>query len=277
MSEGQRNLAVDPNASIRADLLEQIAGAQAALESDIELLRHAAAMSGDGAALAVAQGQMSRLAGLQHRIEHAQSGGLAAIRAEVMASVVATQATAQQARATVASAHAAEMALHAAQAEAHRVTGDFVRDFYEQKIFDKYLDFASPEDAQAYREREEARRKAIEEARALGTPEGELQVLRLTKEQLLDAGRYGAASSPDYQPMLNRIDGALAPLEQAVAAQPSNRQEAEAAFDSAEASLVSPDLIAALRATGARVADQTQAGHGVSLSAARETAAIRTV
>lgn len=241
------------------------------------MLRDAAAMGGDSAALVAAQSQLSRLGGLQQRIDHLPNGALAAIRAEVMASVAASQTLAQQTRTSVASAQAAEVALHAASAEAHRVTGDFVRDFYERKIFDKYLDFASPEDAQAYREREEARRKAIEEARALGTPEGELHALRLTKEQLLDAGRYGAAQSPDYQPMLDRIDGALRPLEQAVGAQPVRRQEAEAAFDSTEAALVSPDIIAVFRANGAGVADQTQTGHGVTLNTARDASSTRAV
>lgn len=137
--------------------------------------------------------------------------------------------------------------------------------------------FASPEDERAYREREEARRKAIEDARALGTPEGELRALRLTKEQLLDAGRYGAADSPDYLPMLERINGAITPLEQAVGAEPNVRQDAEAAFDSTEAALVSPDIIAVLRATGAGMADQTQTGHGVSLHAGRDPSSVRTI
>jgi hypothetical protein len=258
-------------------MLAQISAAQATLESDIEQLRHAASVGGDGVTLAVAQNQVARLNGLQHRIEHTQGGGLASIRAEVMASVAASQAVAQQARVTAASAHTAERALHEAHAEAHRVTGDFLRDFYERKIFDEHLDFASPEQERAYRDREEARRKAIEEARALGTPEGELRALQLAKEQLLDAGRYGAADSPDYAPMLGRIDDAIKPLEQALFAQPEAKKEAEAAFDSTEAALVPPDIIAVLQAAGARVADQTQTGHGVSLNTARETSAVRTV
>lgn len=234
-------------------------------------------MSGDGAALAAAQGQMSRLAGLQHRIESASGAGLAAIRAELMASVAASQTLAQQTRSTVANAQAAEVALHAASAEAHRVTGDFVRDFYERKIFDPYLTFGSRDEERAYREREESRQRAIEEARALGTPEGELRALQLAKEQLLDAGRYGAAENPNYRPMLGRIDDAITPLEQSIYARPEAKQEAHDAFDSAEAALVSPDLIAVLRATGAGIADQAQTGHGVSLNVVREASATRTV
>jgi len=44
VSNGQRVLPVDPNGTIRADLLRQVAGVQAALESDIVLLRRAAAL-----------------------------------------------------------------------------------------------------------------------------------------------------------------------------------------------------------------------------------------
>ncbi|WP_421729374.1 hypothetical protein [Brevundimonas sp.] len=252
-------------------LIEQIAGAQAALESDIETLRHAAMMGGDGGALAAAQNQMSRLSGLQHRIESAQGGGLAAIRAEVMASVAASQTLAQRARASATTAQAAEAALHEASAAAHRVTGDFVRDFYEKKIFDPYLHFASADEERAYREREEASRKAIETARAEGTPEGELRALQISRAQLVDAGKYGAADSPDYQPMLNRIDAAQQPLEQALAGrQPVVQQQAEDALAPTESTLVSPDIIAVLRSTGTVMSDASASGHGVTRQRATE-------
>lgn len=242
------------------------------METDIELLRHAAAMSGDGAALAAAQGQMSRLSGLQHRIESAQGGGLAAIRAEVMASVAATQATAQQARANVASAHTAKVALHAAQAEAHRVTGDFMHDFYERKIFDDDLRFGSSNDERAYREREEANRRAIETALAEGTPEGQLRALDLQRTQLLDAGDHGAANNPRYQTMLDENQAARDALATAVAAEhPEHQQQSIDALAPTEASLVSPELIAALRGTGATLSTPDLEGHGVSFSRARES------
>lgn len=246
-------------------LLEQIAGAQQALEAQLEILRHAATVGGDTASLAMAQSQLSRLGGLHQRIEQMHGGSLAAIRAEVMATVAVSQTMSQQARSTVASAHTTEMALHAAEAEARRVTGDFVHDFYERKIFDKFLDFASSEEEEAYRQREAERERAIRDALAEGTPEGNLRALELSKEQLLDAGRYGASDSPNYQSTLNRIDAAQEPLERTLGVDKAIiQQEAEAALAPTEAPLVSPDIIATLRSTGTIFADAGQTGHGVT-------------
>ena len=277
VADARRVLPVEPEASLRAELVGELGAAQSILETQIETLRHATQLGGDGSALVLAQNQLAHLSRLAQRIDHANGQALTELRAEVTAIVAATQSTAQQARSAAVSGEAAEVALHAAQAEARRVTGDFLHDYYERKIFDPYLRFASPEDERAYRDREEARLRAIEEARALGTPQGELQALRLAQEQLRDAGRYGAADSPDYQPMLDRIDGAIKPLEQAIAVEPRARQEAEAAFTSTEAALVSPELIATLRATGAVVADPHQTGHGVSTTSPREALTARTV
>ncbi len=254
-------------------MLEQIAGAQAALEYDIELLRHAAAVTGDGAALAVAQNQISRLSGLLHRVESAHGGGLAAIRAEVVASVIASQTIAQQARSSGVTAQAAEAALHAASAEAHRLTGDFVRDFYERKIFDPYLVFGSPEEERAYREREAARLLAIESARAEGTPEGELRATRLALAQLNDAKDFGADQSPEFAATRD----ALTLAEQSLAArmpQPAQTHEEQAQIGLEIAPVppvdLPPELLASLRTHGVVVPDQNQSGHGITGSSQRD-------
>lgn len=253
-------------------MLEQIAGAQAALEADIELLRHAAAMSGDGAALTVAQNQMSRLSGLQHRVEHASGGNLVAIRAEVMASVVASQTLAQQARSTVAGAHAAETALHAASKAAHREVQSFVHDFYERKIFDPYLHFTSPEEEAAYRQREKEHQRAIKDAVAEGTPEGTLRATGLARAQLLDAGAHGADRSPDYQRALDALDAVEHPLERALGRSSEQaRTDADLTLSPSEKALVSSDILNALRATGAGLADERRIGHGVNVAMGPET------
>ncbi|MBX9802494.1 MAG: hypothetical protein K2Y04_06970 [Caulobacteraceae bacterium] len=251
-------------------MLGQIAEAQAALESDIELLRHAAAMSGDGAALAMAQGQMSRLAGLQHRIEHAHGGGLAAIRAEVMASVAASQTLAQQVRGTIAYAHAAEVALHAASAAARREVTSFAHDFYERKIFDPYLRFASPEEEAAYRQREEERQRAIKDAMATGTPEGNLRALELAQDQLRDAGAHGATNSPEFQGWVDRLGTQNASLNSALGNPPDHPQStpvvasADPLEDIAASAQVDAGAFAAFRAAGIVMADQSQQGHGLT-------------
>lgn len=270
--DARRASPVEPEASLRAELLAQISGAQATLEAQLDSLRHAASMGGDASALVLAEGQLTRLTGLGRRIEHSPNASLVSIRAEVAAFVAATMATAQQVRSAAATGHTAEMALHEAQAEARRVTGNFVHDFYERKIFDKYLDFASPEDERAYREREEAYRRAIEEERAKGTPEGQLRALELQRAQLLDAGAHGAADSPQYQSMLDENQAARDALASAVkATNPETQQQAVDALAPAEAALVSPELIAALRATGATLATSDREGHGVTLSNVRES------
>tara|TARA_R110002051_G_scaffold269600_1_gene329788 strand:+ start:4120 stop:4803 length:684 start_codon:yes stop_codon:yes gene_type:complete len=205
---------------------------------------------------------MSRLAGLQHRIEHAHGGGLAAIRAEVMASVAASQTLAQQARSTVASAQTAEMALHEASAVAHREVASFVHDFYEQKIFDPYLRFASPEDEAAYRQREEAYQRAINAASAAGTPEGNLQATRLAVAQLEDAGAHGADASPDYAPTL----AGLRTAERGLAGELARSSPAQRTVEAGEppasnvngitaSTTIDAELLAQLRGTGMVVAE----------------------
>lgn len=207
----------------------------------------------------IAESQLARLAGLGRRVEQSNGGSLTSIRAEVNAFVAATQATALQARSAAATAQAAEMAVHAAQAEARRVTGDFVHDFYERKVFDPYLRFASEDEEKAYREREEARRQQIEAARAEGTPEGDARALDLAKDQLLDAGQHGADRSPDYEPMLNDLTAAQQNLRAAQA--PQAKAEVDSALDEpasvGEAQFVSPDIIASLRRAGVATAAST--------------------
>lgn len=251
--EARSATSIEPEASLRAELTAQVNGAQQALEAQIDALRHAANMGGDTAALALAQNQLAHLTGLGRRIDHATGGSLASMRAEVMAFVAATQAASQQARTAAATAQPAEMALHAAQAEARHVTGDFVHDFYERRIFDPYLTFASVEEERAYREREEARQRAIAEARALGTPEGDLLALRLSEDQLRDAARYGADQSPDFAPTLESVTGARQSLEQAMGVSGLQAQQDHENAAAGQAALVSPEIIASLRSAGVSV------------------------
>lgn len=274
MTDARRAVPGEPEASLRAELLEQIGAAQAALEAQLDQLQHAANQGGSTAALVIAQNQLSRLGGLGQTIEHARGVSLASIRAEVTAVVAATLATVQQARAAATGGQAAELALHEAQAEAHRTTGDFLRDFYERRIFDKHLHFASPEDERAYREREEARRIEIEQARAEGTPEGELRALDLQRAQLLDTGAHGGKDSPRFQAMLDENQAARDALANAIGASPPKQTRSDDLLAPTEAALVSPDLIETLRATGMTLADAGQ-GHGVSIKQARESGTAR--
>lgn len=257
-SHAHRPQSGEPDARIRAELTEQIASSQALLESQIDLLRHAAAQGGDTGTLVLAEQQLARLAGLQHHVAH--GGDAATLRAAVRATVEAVQAIVPQTRTSAANGHAADRALHQAVDQARRVTDDFVHDFYERRIFDPYLSFASPEEEQAYRDREEARQRAIEAARALGTPEGDLLAVRLSREQLEDAGRHGADRSPDYAASLDALRTAEEGLGQALgSARETEGLEALSTADSpasaaGEAPIVSPDILASLRNAGVSMA-----------------------
>lgn len=280
MTDARRGLPGELEGTLRAELLEQIGAAQAALEAQLDQLQHAANQGGSSAALVIAQNQLSRLGGLGQTIEHARGVNLASIRAEVTAVVAATLATVQQARAAAAGGQAAELALHEAQAEAHRTTGDFLRDFYERRIFDKYLHFDSAEDERAYREREKERQKEIEKARAEGTPEGELRATELALAQLQDAKQHGAGASPDLKPMEDRLRHSRDALRAAIT-KPGQATAVDEAFGDAskiepteESSLVAPDILASLREAGVQLADQTQSGHGVTTRDASRTPSI---
>lgn len=249
-------------------MLEQIASAQADLETNIDELRKAIASGGNGASLGQADAQLHGLSSLQHRITNAHGASLIAIRAEVTASVAATQAFAQQARGVTASAQNNEVSLHAASAAAHREVASFMHDFYEKKIFDPYLRFDTPADEKAYREREESYRRAIEAAQAEGTADGNLRALDLSRAQLLDAGAHGADKSPDYQGQLDRLDRERATLGGAMARSASGPTAASSSATADNSAgptpTVDPKILASLRAAGITLADQSQQGHGVT-------------
>lgn len=188
-----------------------------------------------------------------------------------MAFVAATQAFVQHARTAVVSGQAAELALHAASTAARREVTSFVDDFYEKKIFDPYLQFASKEEEEAYRKREAERREAIEKALAKGTPEGDLLANRLAIDQLKDAGAHGADQSADYAPMLAGLRGTEAKLAAQAGKSPAAGTVAEAGPTAADPIdriqapvMIDPAVLAEIRATGVIVADQQGSGHGVS-------------
>lgn len=242
------------------------------MESDIEQMRRAAAVGGDTAALAQAEGQLQGLSNLQRRIEHAGPGALAAIRAEVVAFVAASQATAQLVRTATATAQTAEVALHAASTAAHRTVSELADDVFGKKKYDAYLHFASTEDEEAYRKRTEDRERYIKDQLALGTPEGNLNAARAMQAQLKDAGAHGADAHPDFADDRNRLMRDTEVLAKGIAAASPQVQKAEdRALESAERAPASPspglDAIAAqLRAAGVVNTPASTQGHGVTAS-----------
>lgn len=254
-------------------LRQQVSSAQSDLEANIEALSRAAASGGDGTPLLSAQSQFQGLSRLQHRIANAHGGNLAAIRAEVLASIAATQVFVQQVRSATTAAQSAEAALHSASEAAHREVTAFVHDFYDRKIFDPYLRFSSPEDEEAYRKREADCAEKIKAALAEGTPEGNLRATRLAREQLKDAGIHGADQSPDFPPLQSGLANAEQNLSAAVRAKdgvgvpPTANKAAKDELDDVapapEAGLVDRQLIAKLRASGAVASSPIAEGHGL--------------
>lgn len=251
-------------ASLRAELIDRIVGAQGEIEAHIADLRRA----GDGAALAAAGNQLQGLSQLQNRIARTDGAGLASIRAEVTAFIAAAQVIANQAMALAATTQTAEAALHLASEAARREVTSFVQDFYEKKIFDPYLRFASAEDEAAYREREEERKREIKEALALGTPEGTLKANLLSREQMLDAGAHGADKSPDYAPMLAQRDASIERLAGAMdraAAQAPNEVDAALGDTPAPTPSASDPVALAVRLLASGVAvGEGDGGHGLT-------------
>ncbi len=195
----------DAEASLRAQLSAQVASAQSDIESHLATLRDAVARGGNSAALAQATDQLTNLSRLQKRIGGSDIANLAAIRGEVADSVDATQTLVQTAASQGTARQSAQVELFAASAAAERSVRDFEKDFYERRIFDPYLKFTSKEDEEAYRQREEARRKAIEDARNEHTPQGELRAVNLSIDQLKDAGAHGADRSGEFKPLLDDL------------------------------------------------------------------------
>jgi hypothetical protein len=251
-------------------LLTQLASTQSELDGQLSELRR----SGDTLALAIAANQSEGLARLQRRIATASPAHLPAIRAELAAITTAMAVLAGTHGLSPSAAQMPEDALERARAEARAQVAGFMADYYDRKIFEPYLRFASAEDEAAYREREERRRKEIEEARALGTPEGDLRALQLSKEQMRDAGAHGADKSPDFEARFAALSSSETQLTKASEARSPKAasNEADPPKDTAVADVaLDPSLLALLKAKVA-IADASKLdGHGLPRASEGET------
>ena len=189
--EGQPTLSVDPEASLRAELLGQIAAEQFDVESAItEVMR-------SGADVSALANQAQLLQQLQKQIGSAGATTLIGLRAEIASAVATTQAVTQQARSIVATAaQAAAEALGAASANSRATVSAIMRDMHR---FDPYLHFASAEDEAEYRRREAETRRYIDAQHAKGTPEGNLNAAGAAIGQMADAKAHGAGDSPEFE------------------------------------------------------------------------------
>ena len=177
-------------------MLGRVIGAQFDLEKNIaELSRRF--IPAPGASL----DQLRLLANLQRQIGSADPAGIAALRADVIAMVAATEAAIQENRSAVADAIAAEslgLAGSSAAARQQVLTTMAAMGQYD-------LRFASPDDEADYHRREAERRAYIEAQLAKGTPEGNLNGAAGALGQMVDAKAHGAGDSPEFQQRWNEL------------------------------------------------------------------------
>jgi hypothetical protein len=197
------------------------------------------------------------------------------MRGEVTATVAATQAiTLQGASGGAQPYRTAQVALERASEAARATTKDFMHAFYDEHEFDRYLKFASPEDEQDYRRREEEYRRAIQKALDEHTPEGDLRAADLSLDQLNDAGAHGADKSPDFQnwkkTLTEKRDGLASAIDQQHKAVVVKSVPADPLKDVKPEQNASPDALAGLRALGVSVAPEGE-GHGVTFAATQST------
>ncbi len=162
------------------------------------------------------QSQLEALKNLQGSVAWTHdSKGLASFRSAVSATVSATQTFVQQSSQASGKEFVAG-ALYAASTASRLAVSDFTKAYYEERIFEPYLKFASAEEEAVFRRTEAQRLLAMEKARAEGTPQGDLRANRLAIEQLKDAGAHGASSSSEFQRRLDALNERADRLEKSV-------------------------------------------------------------
>lgn len=269
VERGQATLSPDPQASLRTELVGQLAGAQFALESAIaELSRNA----GGTATLSASRQQLASLTDLLRQIGTASLAQLSDLRREVASTAASAIELANQATSVAGNSAGADANLTPTQ-RARAAIEALHRELFENRVLDPYLQFATPEEEEAYRQRERERNDEIKRALALGTPEGDHSAANLMQEQLRDAGAHGADRSPDFADMVQRADEAMADL------RPQTREQSPANVGVQSTQSGTPgisddgfgDILAALKAAGVTtpVTQASDAGHGVALTIAQ--------
>lgn len=255
------------SAADQSDLLAQIRSAQADLDQLIAQLGNDA-----GTVLADGQSQRQLLASLERSLT---TGSVSAgpIRNEVAAAVASAGNFGQHVR--MANDQRGNVDLATAQARTRATVLEIGRDIFERRIFDPYLRFASLEEEAAYRRREEENRRAIADALAENTPEGDLRAARIVNRQLQDAGAHGADASPEYQGILARSRQGVDQLSQAIGEPQAqagaerteqDTQLAEPATPASDQQLAS--VLATFRAAGIGGGLQaSDSGHGLHVNA----------
>lgn len=178
---------------------------------DLETVITALMRSGGDAA--TAQTQLQNITQLRQQIGTASPTALAALRSEIVAAVAQSQSAVQDARTAASGAVAADGATVASLASTSREqVNSLMRDMHR---FDKELDFDTPQEEAAYRQREAERRAFIEQEQRKGTPQGDLNAAGGALGQMADAHAHGA-DSPAFQQRWNELADSTQKLRAAI-------------------------------------------------------------
>lgn len=256
------------SAADRSDLLAQIRSARADLDQLIAQLGNDA-----GAVLADGQSQRQLLASLERNLTTGSTTSAGSIRNEIAAAIAVAANLGEQARQSISQRGSLDLAT--AQARTRATVLEIGRDIYERRIFDPYLRFTSAADEEAYRRREEENRRAIADALAENSPEGDLRAARITDRQLQDAGAHGADASPEFRRLVDRNSENMNRLETALGQGQSAQADERSATQGPASEQAAPatneqlaSVLATFRAAGIGGGIPAQhSGHGLSVDA----------
>lgn len=253
----QQAKTVDPQASLRAELLGHLIASQFAIEAAMVDLAGA-----DPTVRDQLRSQLSLIAGLQQQIGTAQGSVLSALRAEVTALAGNATAAVQEARTAASAASSTSNIATLARTAREQVIGIMAG----MKDFEPYLKFSSPEDEVEYRKREAERRALIEAEQAKGTPKGDLHAADVAIDQMADAKLHGAGNSPQFAGRLAALTTARDNLNEAIATNSKGTAPGAAEGRTPTPSAAQPapaanldDAMAALREAGVTACDASPA------------------
>jgi hypothetical protein len=195
----------EPLRAQAALLLSQARGLSA------DILRALGAASGDSglhSRLAAAAAQISGVASalsqaLTSSVFPLRAADLMALESVVHSGETSTLLAEASAQAATSAAHARNLAT--ASVAARQEVRNLSHDLFEQRIFEPYLHFSSPDDEAEFRKHQAEDKKYINEQLARGTPEGDLNASGGLIGSMLDANVHGAGDSPDFMPRWNAL------------------------------------------------------------------------
>lgn len=175
-------------------MVGQLVVAQFDLETAI------AALTRNGGDVANAQTQLQNITQLRNQIGTASTTALAALRSEIVAAVAQSQSAVQEARTVAHGADGEGAALASLASRSQSQATTFMRDLHQ---YDGLLQFENDAERDAYRQREEDRRRQHDAGMAESGPEGALKASGAAYGQAVDLAVHGGSADPA---LLRRVD-----------------------------------------------------------------------